>query len=80
MMISESVAIYAGGMLGVITELYVVPEKRSAGVTKMLIDAGASLGRRRSWDRTGGGTTALGSLAAISRRSFSLSGFTTFSV
>jgi ribosomal protein S18 acetylase RimI-like enzyme len=45
MMISESAAIYAGGMFGVITELYVVPETRSAGVAKMLVDAGVALGR-----------------------------------
>lgn len=51
MMISESAAIYAGGMFGVIAELYVVPEKRSAGVAKMLVDAGVALGRRRSWNR-----------------------------
>ena len=49
MMISESAAIYAGGMFGVITELYVIPEQRSAGVAKMLIDAAASLGRQRAW-------------------------------
>ncbi len=49
MMISESAAIYAGGMFGVITELYVVPKRRSTGVAKMLIDAAASLGRERAW-------------------------------
>jgi GNAT superfamily N-acetyltransferase len=49
MMISESAAIYAGGMFGVITELYVTSERRSAGVAKMLVDTAASLGRRRGW-------------------------------
>jgi GNAT superfamily N-acetyltransferase len=48
-MVSESAAIYAGGMFGVITELYVVPGRRSAGLAKMLIDAAASLGRKRAW-------------------------------
>jgi GNAT superfamily N-acetyltransferase len=51
MMISESAGIYAGGMFGVITELYVVPQRRSTGVAKLLVDAGASLGRQRSWSR-----------------------------
>jgi GNAT superfamily N-acetyltransferase len=51
MMISESAAIYADGMFGVITELYVVPERRSARVAKLLIDAAASLGHARSWRR-----------------------------
>jgi GNAT superfamily N-acetyltransferase len=50
-MISESASIYAGGAFGVITELYVTPEKRSAGVAKLLIDAIAGLGRERSWGR-----------------------------
>jgi GNAT superfamily N-acetyltransferase len=50
-MISESASIYAGEMFGVITELYVVPEQRSTGVAKMLINAAAALGRDRSWSR-----------------------------
>lgn len=50
-MISESASIYAGGAFGVITELYVIPEKRSSGVAKLLIDATAALGRERSWSR-----------------------------
>ena len=49
MMIAENAAIYASGTFGVITELYVVPERRSTGVAKMLIDAAASLGRQRAW-------------------------------
>jgi GNAT superfamily N-acetyltransferase len=50
-MIAENAAIYAGGPFGVITELYVVPEKRSFGVAKQLIGAAAALGRERSWSR-----------------------------
>jgi GNAT superfamily N-acetyltransferase len=50
-MISESASIYAGGAFGVITELYVIPEKRSAGVAKLLVDATTALGRERSWSR-----------------------------
>jgi GNAT superfamily N-acetyltransferase len=51
MMISESASIYACGMFGVITELYVVPDKRSQGIADLLINAGAVLGRGRSWGR-----------------------------
>jgi GNAT superfamily N-acetyltransferase len=50
-MISESASIYAGGMFGVITELYVSPDRRSHGVAKILIAATASLGRERFWGR-----------------------------
>jgi hypothetical protein len=44
-MISESASIYAGGAFGVITELYVIPEKRSAGAAKLPVDATVALGR-----------------------------------
>jgi GNAT superfamily N-acetyltransferase len=50
-MISESASIYAGGAFGVITELYVIPEKRSAGAAKLLVNATGALGRERSWSR-----------------------------
>jgi GNAT superfamily N-acetyltransferase len=49
--LSENASIYAGGMFGVITELYVVPAQRSAGVATKLVDAAATLGRKRSWGR-----------------------------
>jgi GNAT superfamily N-acetyltransferase len=51
LVLSESASIYAGGMFGVITELYVVPEQRSAGVATKLVDAAGALGRARSWGR-----------------------------
>jgi GNAT superfamily N-acetyltransferase len=51
MMISESASIYASGMFGVITELYVVPDRRSQGIANLLINAGVVLGRGRSWGR-----------------------------
>ena len=51
MMLAESAAIYAGGWLGVIAELYVAPAHRSAGVAKRLLDAGIALMRERAWDR-----------------------------
>jgi GNAT superfamily N-acetyltransferase len=56
MMISESAAIYAGGVFGVITELYIVPSHRSSGVAKHLIEAGAALGRVHNWRRLEVGT------------------------
>jgi GNAT superfamily N-acetyltransferase len=49
MMVSESHSIYAGGAFGVITELYVASDHRSAGVAPRLIAAGATLGRLRGW-------------------------------
>jgi GNAT superfamily N-acetyltransferase len=49
MMVSESHSIYAGGAFGVITELYIVPRRRSSGVAQLLIEAGATLGRERGW-------------------------------
>lgn len=50
-MLAESAAIYAGGTFGVITELYVVPEQRSAGVARRLVAAALEFGRGRSWGR-----------------------------
>jgi GNAT superfamily N-acetyltransferase len=47
--LSENASIYAGGIFGVITELYVVPAQRSAGVATKLVDAAATFGRERSW-------------------------------
>jgi GNAT superfamily N-acetyltransferase len=45
----ECAAVYAGGVFGVITELYVVPERRSQGVAPPLIDAARAFGERRGW-------------------------------
>lgn len=47
----ESWAIYAGGAYGVIDEMYVVPEFRSHGVGKLLIDAIREFGREKGWRR-----------------------------
>ena len=49
LMLSENASIYAGGCFGVITELYVQPQHRSAGVARQLVQAAASLGRERGW-------------------------------
>ncbi len=47
----QSVAIYTQGPLGVINELYVVPEYRSRGVGKLLIDAVTAFGAEKGWAR-----------------------------
>ena len=47
----ESLALYAGGRIGVVNELYVVPEYRSEGVGKLLLDAAKELGEQRGWVR-----------------------------
>ena len=49
--LSESISLYAGGHIGVINELYVVPEYRSEGVGKILLDAAKNLGEERGWVR-----------------------------
>ena len=47
----ESIALYAGGMIGVINELYVVPEYRSEGVGKMLLTQAKELAENKGWRR-----------------------------
>ena len=50
-MLNQCAAIYAGGLFGEITELYVVPEMRSQGVAAGLVDEAFALGRARGWNR-----------------------------
>jgi GNAT superfamily N-acetyltransferase len=47
----EAFAVYANGFYGMINEMYVVPEYRSAGVGARLIAEAAAEGRRRGWRR-----------------------------
>ncbi len=47
----ETIALYAGGAIGVINELYVVPSYRSEGVGKMLLDFCKQVGEDRGWMR-----------------------------
>lgn len=49
--VAESLALYAGGRIGVINELYVVPPYRSEGVGKVLLDAAKELAEDRGWQR-----------------------------
>jgi GNAT superfamily N-acetyltransferase len=47
----ESLSLYAGGRIGVVNELYVVPDYRSEGVGKQLLDAAKDLAEERGWVR-----------------------------
>jgi GNAT superfamily N-acetyltransferase len=48
---NEGMAMYAGGAFGQITELYVKPGHRSAGVAAWLIREVAAMGRAQGWHR-----------------------------
>jgi GNAT superfamily N-acetyltransferase len=49
--LSASFAVYAGGEYGVIDEMYVLPEWRSQGVGRALVDAAVGIARQRGWFR-----------------------------
>lgn len=49
MTLTEAVAIYAQGRLGIIMELYVVPDARSAGIGDRLIQEARGIGQSRGW-------------------------------
>ncbi len=50
-MLNECAAIYAGGIFGEISELYVSPELRSQGIAGTLIERAVTLGSTRGWKR-----------------------------
>ena len=49
--LSQCAAIYAGGRFGEITELYVGPDDRSAGLGRRLIEAAVAHARKAGWTR-----------------------------
>ncbi len=49
--LSECAAVYALGMFGEISEFYVAPDFRSAGLGQRLLDCAADYGRTRRWSR-----------------------------
>lgn len=49
--LNETFAIYANGNYGVIDEMYVAPEYRSAGVGGQLIAAVKAFGKQKGWTR-----------------------------
>ncbi|WP_297483110.1 GNAT family N-acetyltransferase [Ferrovum sp.] len=49
--LSESSALYAGGLFGTIPEFYVVPERRSMGVGSMLAAASQAYAQFHGWQR-----------------------------
>ena len=48
---NEALSIYAGGNFGVIREFYVIPEMRSSGIGKTLLNAAKEFGRSKGWTR-----------------------------
>ncbi|WP_169333552.1 GNAT family N-acetyltransferase [Leeia oryzae] len=48
-MLGERNALYAGGTYGVITELYVHPNKRSHGLAQLLMTKAEEFARNRGW-------------------------------
>ena len=49
--LSECHALYAEGSFGIITELYVAPAHRSAGIGRELVERAKQQARRRGWKR-----------------------------
>ena len=49
--LSEGLSIYAGGRFGVIREFYIIPEMRSKGLGKALLEKAKEFGRKNGWKR-----------------------------
>jgi GNAT superfamily N-acetyltransferase len=49
--IAESESLYAGGKIGIIQELYIVPSMRSQELGKSLIQKAVEYARNREWNR-----------------------------
>jgi GNAT superfamily N-acetyltransferase len=58
LLMTEGMAIYAGGAFGQITELYIRPECRSGGVAAALISEAVKFGKERGWKRLDVGAPA----------------------
>ena len=51
MSVVECFAVYANGNYGIINEMVVVPQYRSQGIGKLLVEAAISWGKKRGWNR-----------------------------
>lgn len=51
LMLNECAAIYAGGLFGEITELYVIPRMRSRGLAAQMVARARDMGNARGWKR-----------------------------
>jgi GNAT superfamily N-acetyltransferase len=49
--VAQSIAIYSLGKFGIINELYVLPEYRSCGIGKLLLDEVVKLAKSKAWKR-----------------------------
>ena len=49
--LSEGISIYAGGRFGVIREFYVVPNMRSKGIGKALLERAKEFSQNKGWKR-----------------------------
>jgi GNAT superfamily N-acetyltransferase len=49
--LNEGASIYTGGKFGVIREFYVIPEMRSSGIGKALLDTAKGFVRTKGWKR-----------------------------
>jgi GNAT superfamily N-acetyltransferase len=49
--LNKALSIYAGGNFGVIREFYVIPEMRSSGIGKALLNSVKEFGRSKGWTR-----------------------------
>ena len=49
--IAESESIYAGGKIGIIQEMYIVPSMRSGKLGKSLIEKAIEYARNKEWNR-----------------------------
>jgi GNAT superfamily N-acetyltransferase len=49
--VSENFALYAGGLYGIINEMYVIPEMRSHNIGKLLLDHVKNIAKQKKWTR-----------------------------